>query len=348
MRGRKIAISVAVVALACEGSNPGGRAPSASESSSNFLGQCRFYSSMQPGAEPDWDRAKTACEQALEADPLNSEGRELLRKVRFELRMRGHYEKGQTAIERSEEERALEDLRQIERHSYYYAKGKILTTGAIDGGVTLVVGATASRKDEVRRLLNETHAYSEIAIAVESYWANRVPEAKSELQRLLSTTGRADAHAFARDALRSVERAAALKIDGEMALQRDDLNGAERRFAEALRHDSRLTAGIPATHPSEIRKSIQRSFAKKAFELGNRWADQGDFRKACAYWRRGSAYDRGNADLPRARRGCSEIAKATLDEASSCGGLARVLDFAMDGDGIKEKVNAKQVELKCR
>jgi hypothetical protein len=82
--------------------------------------------------------------------------------------------------------------------------------------------------------------------------------------------------------------------------------------------------------------------------LGKRAFDQSDFRKACAYWRRGHAYYGGNPDLPKARRFCSEIARKNLDTALTCEGLVRVLDYAMDGDGIKEVANAKKVEMKCK
>jgi hypothetical protein len=152
---------------------------------------------------------------------------------------------------------------------------------------------------------------------------------------------------LAKQALANIDRATAMKIDGETALQGDDLVGADRRFQDALRADAWLTQAVPKAYPSELRKRIGRLFAQKAFELGKRSVDQGNVRKACHEWRRGYQYYSGNPELPRAREFCSRLALDSLHRALTCQGLARVLDYAMDGDGIKEAVSAKKVELKC-
>jgi hypothetical protein len=88
---------------------------------------------------------------------------------------------------------------------------------------------------------------------------------------------------------------------------------------------------------------------KACYARGKTSADRNDYRQACRVWKLGSTFTRGNNDLVKALSNvCTRRAGETLEKASGCDQLKAVLDFAVDGDGFKEKVQQRLADEGCR
>jgi hypothetical protein len=75
------------------------------------------------------------------------------------------------------------------------------------------------------------------------------------------------------------------------------------------------------------------------YDEGKELADLKDFRGACRLWKLGASFSRSNVDLLKALTNvCTRKAQEQYENAQTCNELARVLDFAVDGDGVAERV----------
>jgi pSer/pThr/pTyr-binding forkhead associated (FHA) protein len=89
-----------------------------------YLTECRSFSSTDLGTEPDWGKAETACNHALDIDPINEEANRLIRKIAFEKEAASHFDQGQKEMLRLREDEALDQFGKIPQESYYYLKVK--------------------------------------------------------------------------------------------------------------------------------------------------------------------------------------------------------------------------------
>ena len=65
-------------------------------------------------------------------------------------------------------------------------------------------------------------------------------------------------------------------------------------------------------------------------------------------WKLGYSYYRGNTDLLKAVANvCTARAGEASDGAKTCDDHVKVIEWAVDGDGFKEKSEAKMRELGC-
>jgi hypothetical protein len=183
--------------------------------------------------------------------------------------------------------------------------------------------------------------------AMLDYWSGRSTEAVSTLQKLRSDSARAQYHAEADAALRDLSTVDQLFKAGGSALQDEDPERAAAPFQEALELDGRVMAELATSRPSFYRRAIQQDMASHAYAAGKRWADRADVRRGCRVWKLGFGFYAGNSDLNKAVGFCSTRGLALLNEARACADLAPVADFAVKGDGLQEKLDAKRAEWAC-
>ena len=69
--------------------------------------------------------------------------------------------------------------------------------------------------------------------------------------------------------------------------------------------------------------------------------------RACAAYRVGFTFYRGDAELNRAVTECSTHGRALIDAASTCSGLEKSLPFQFQDDGLAELMEAKKRALAC-
>ncbi|MFY0578425.1 FHA domain-containing protein [Cystobacter fuscus] len=107
-------------ALAAQGSP----AADPTEQIHELLSQCRSYSSMEMGGEPDWGRAQTACSKVLNLDPINSEAVSLMKRITLEKDASEQFAQGIKSLQRGKDEEALDLFKKIPKESTYFRRAK--------------------------------------------------------------------------------------------------------------------------------------------------------------------------------------------------------------------------------
>ncbi len=89
------------------------------------------------------------------------------------------------------------------------------------------------------------------------------------------------------------------------------------------------------------------TIADDLFEEGVALANRRDFRGACRLWKKADSFERSNIDLLKALTNvCTRQASMALAAARNCRQLELVLEFAVDGDGFKEKAE-ERLAVQC-
>jgi tetratricopeptide (TPR) repeat protein len=97
-----------------------------------LLSECRSYSSMEMGNEPQWDKAEGKCEAALNLDPINAEANALIKRIKMEKEASEYFALGAKLLQRLKEEDALDVLRKIPKESEYFRRAKIKADEALE------------------------------------------------------------------------------------------------------------------------------------------------------------------------------------------------------------------------
>jgi pSer/pThr/pTyr-binding forkhead associated (FHA) protein len=179
------------------------------------------------------------------------------------------------------------------------------------------------------------------------YWAGRGGEAIATLQKLRSNYELAQYHNDADKLLTDVNNVDQLFKVGQGYLQNEDVDKAADPMQEALDVDKRLMGDMADTRPSFYKRNIQQDMASKAIARGRFWDERGDQRRACRIWKLGFRFYAGNTDLNYQVGRCSTRGLKALKAAATCEDLDAVLDLAVPGDGLEEKVVATKKENGC-
>ncbi len=192
------------------------------------------------------------------------------------------------------------------------------------------------------------------------YFDNR-SDARVPLQRIRENMNRADEHDQARALQTDIDTAQNLFQNGRTEIAREAPERAEEPFRQALQVDERLVLGDRLATLTEdekrkeldkrtsfIRNAIIETMAATCYERGKTLGDRKDFRQACKVWKLGASFSRGNIDLLKALTNvCTRRAQETLGRAENCEQLKQVIDFAVDGDGLKKQAEEKMIEFGC-
>jgi tetratricopeptide (TPR) repeat protein len=183
--------------------------------------------------------------------------------------------------------------------------------------------------------------------AMMDYWGGRGNEALITLQRLRSLAEQAQFHLQADELIRDIGTAHNLYKTGETYLAEGDVEKAAEPFREALEVDKRLMGDLAETKPSFYRRSLLQDVADKAYERGRFWAERQAHRRGCRLWKLGFSFYAGNTQLNKAVGFCSSKGLEVFNSASQCEDLQAVLDYAVKGDGLQEKVDKQKAEWNC-
>jgi len=134
---------------------------------------------------------------------------------------------------------------------------------------------------------------------------------------------------------------------GQTFLQKDDVEKAAEPLLEVLDVDKRLMGDLAETKPSSYRRNTQRDVAEKAIVAGKYWDDRGDHRRSCRIWKLGFRFYAGSTALNSQVGRCSTRGLTAIKSASTCADLDVVLDFAVPGDGLDERVATMKKENGC-
>jgi pSer/pThr/pTyr-binding forkhead associated (FHA) protein/tetratricopeptide (TPR) repeat protein len=204
--------------------------------------------------------------------------------------------------------------------------------------------------------------YTEEAMgrSLQLYFKGAFAEAPVPVQKILESVSKAKLHDEARVLLLDINNAISLFKTGQTELSNDRPEKAEEPFRKALALDEKLVLGEKASklkddekrrelekRSSFVRRGVVEGMSNTCYQKGKAQADKNDFRAACRIWKLGLSFSRANADLLRACYVCTQKATDALKKANSCQALNVVLDLAVEGDGLKERVEESKLENKC-
>lgn len=206
------------------------------------------------------------------------------------------------------------------------------------------------------------YAEPELGRALGLYFQGRFDEAPVVVQKVLETMSKAPHHEAARALLSDLQLVIALFKQGNTELLAGSLARAVAPFEQALALDEALVLGPQARglsdeerrrrldrgRTSALRRQLVQGMATASYERGKVSADRKDFRAACKVWKLGLSFSRAHLDLLRAASNvCTPRAQEAWERAERCEQLTQVLDFAVDGDGFREKATASMEERGC-
>ncbi|MDP2275393.1 MAG: hypothetical protein Q8N23_29325 [Archangium sp.] len=209
--------------------------------------------------------------------------------------------------------------------------------------------------------LEREYPQLEMSQALLSYFMGNFQSAIVPLQKILENMAQAQHHAQARALLLDMQNAINLYEHGTTELFNDAPERAAPLFLQALAFDEALVLGQSADtldsverrtalsrRQSFLRRSIVEGMISRTYEKGRTLADREDFRAACRVWRLGSAFSRSSIDLLKALTNvCTRRAADTFERAQTCEQLRSGLDFAVEGDGFKEKIEDSLAAQQC-
>jgi tetratricopeptide (TPR) repeat protein len=320
-------------------------------------------------------QALEAAERALACDPVNGEALALKRGIPRELDGRELLKRAKEFVDLQRDEQALEQLENVPDGTDVSRDALVLLrevgarvqkrakTDCDAYGKAGKKGLAQTRCDEAARLekllaplqpaatKGPTLAERVLARVHEPtlveplmlYANGHEAEAVVKLQALRERNDKAVLHERA-DALRKdISNADGLYKVGARALEKGDLERAARAFHDALELDGKL---IPEGE-SALKHNVEREMSQKGFALGTVQAQHGNWSRACAAWKLGFSFFRGDTELNAAlTQDCTNRAKQLADSAD-CKVLAEALALAVPGDGFEEQVSARRAALHC-
>jgi|GEM_PF-5060964 len=183
--------------------------------------------------------------------------------------------------------------------------------------------------------------------AVDTYAEGKLNEAIVMLQVVKEKSSKASLHAQAEALRKDMANVDSLKKIGDGMLKKGELEKAAKTYREALEFDARVIVEHER-FPSVTRRTIREELSAAALLAGNRFAVRPDLQKACAAYKLGFSFSKGNVALNGAlMEQCSTPAQALLDSARSCADLDRALELAVPNDGIAERIAAQRPQLNC-
>lgn len=214
------------------------------------------------------------------------------------------------------------------------------------------------KEDFVRR-----YPDPELGRALGLYFDGKFTEMHVPLSKLQENIEKAKVHELAKALSRDITTASNLYQTGATELNNDKPERAAEPFRGALAIDEKLMLGDAAPafgseeakrqelerRKSYVRQRISDDMPNKTLEKGRGFADRHDYRAACRVWKLGMSFSKTNLDLLKALTNvCSNRASEAFKSADTCERLRAVLEYAVDGDGYKEKATAAYEDLKCQ
>ncbi len=202
----------------------------------------------------------------------------------------------------------------------------------------------------------------EMGRALVLYFTGDFQSAPVPLQKIGEKMEKAQYHEAARALLLDINNAINLYENGTTEITNDRPEKAEVPFLKAMAVDERLVLGDRAAtmtadekkkeldkRVSFIRKSIVETMSSQSYEKGKALADRKDFRAACRVWKLGLKFSRSNIDLLKAATNvCTPRAADAFERGETCEQLKAAMDFAVDGDGFKEKITESMAVAECQ
>ncbi len=219
--------------------------------------------------------------------------------------------------------------------------------------------AAADPSKEIKDELMKAAPEPSIGRALVAYYEGQ-SSATVPIQKMRLDLAKTKFHEIGFKVQQDIDLAFNLLQKGNGQLSNDKLENAEKVFVQALEIDEKIMLGDAALLTPEakkkelsrksswLRKQVVQGVAEKALSRSKDLLERKDYRQACRAIKIGLAFNRSYNDLLAAALACTNRAGELARTAGSCEEIKSGLDFAVDGDGNKEKLMALAEDKGCQ
>jgi len=227
-------------------------------------------------------------------------------------------------------------------------------------------GSTDIIKEEdktagAKKWFAERFKQTEFEQAMLAYYVGKTQDAINRLAAIRNDMKKVNLHETANRLQVQIRQVDSFFTEGTSLLEKANVKDAADRFQNVLEKDKVLMLGeisgmseleekaaLNSHLRSFFRNNVMVDMPNKCLSIGEDWRKRNNPKFACQIWKVGYHFNPNNTDLLSAlTRHCTSYANELLRKASHCNDLRDVLDFAVEGDGLRQKVEKMQIDNNC-
>jgi pSer/pThr/pTyr-binding forkhead associated (FHA) protein len=218
------------------------------------------------------------------------------------------------------------------------------------------------KEAEAKKWFADRFKQADFEQAIFSYYIGKTQDALNKLSAVRNDMRKTNLHEDANRLQVQIRQVDAFFGDGMLSLEKGNVQDAAERFQNALEKDKVLMLGeVSGMDELEERAALNnhlRSFFRnnvmvdmpnKCLSIGEDWRKRNNPKRACQIWKVGHHFNKNNTDLLLSLTSyCTSFANELYGKASNCSDLREVLEYAVEGDGLRQKVEKLQSDNDCR
>ncbi|MCL2011469.1 MAG: FHA domain-containing protein [Cystobacterineae bacterium] len=220
---------------------------------------------------------------------------------------------------------------------------------------------TIDPTEQVKEWLAKRLKQKDFEQAIFFYYEGKTKEALGKLAAVRNNMSQVDLHGEVHRLQVLIRQVDTFFSEGMSHLEKANIKAAAERFQEVLDKDKVLLIG-EASEMSEseekaalddylksfFRKNVLNDMPNKCLGYGEDWRKKNDTKRACQIWKVGHHFNKNNSDLLSALlRYCTNHANELLKRVSNCNELREILEYVVDGDGLRQRVEQLQEDNNC-
>ena len=218
-----------------------------------------------------------------------------------------------------------------------------------------------STKGEAEKWFADRFNQTDFEQAILAYFIGKTQDALNKLALVRKDMKKINLHEDANRLQVQIRQVDTAFNDGMAALERANVKEAAEHFQNVLEKDKVLILGADSgmteyeekvalsNHlKSFFRNNVMVDMPNKCLSIGEDWRKRNNPNRACQIWKVGYHFNQNNTDLLSSlARYCTVYANELLKKASNCSSLREVLEYAVEGDGLRQKVEKLQSDNNC-
>jgi len=219
----------------------------------------------------------------------------------------------------------------------------------------------SGRRERARKWFSDRLKQADFERAMMDYYDGKTQDAMNKLTSVEKDMTRTGLHSAAREMRIRIQEVSGDFARGMDFLEKANVKAAAEHFQNVLNKDSLLMLGETSEMSEREEKAALNSYLRSFFrknvmvEMPNRCLSRGeefrrlnDLKRACQVWKVGHHFNSNNTDLLSIlTRHCTSHARELLEKATTCNHLKEVLEYAVEGDGLRQRAQKMQMENNC-
>jgi len=217
------------------------------------------------------------------------------------------------------------------------------------------------KEAEVKKWFADRLKQADFQQAMLAYYVGKTQDALNRLSAVRSDMKRTHLHEDATRLQVQIRQVDGLFAEGMNFLERANVKEAAERFQTVLDRDKALMLGEDSGMSEQeeraalngylrsfFRNNVMVDMPNKCLSIGENWRRRNDALRSCQIWKVGYHFNPNNTDLLSSlTRYCTSHANELLRKANNCSQLREVLEYAVEGDGLRQRVEKMQADHNC-